>query len=57
MSYPKTLVDFDVLTYNVRGLGDERKRRKIFNYTVCPIKKVSIKNFYSELLKASIHSF
>ena len=32
MSYPKTLVDFDVLTYNVRGLGDERKRRKSFNY-------------------------
>ena len=26
------MVDFDVLTYNVRGLGDERKRRKIFNY-------------------------
>ena len=33
MSYPKTLADFDVLTYNVRGLGHERKRRKIFNYT------------------------
>ena len=32
MGYPKTLVDFDPLTYNVRGLGDERKRRKIFNY-------------------------
>ena len=32
MSYPQTLVDPDALTYNVRGLGDERKRRKIFNY-------------------------
>ena len=32
MSYPKTLVDFDVLTYKVRGLGDEQKRGKIFNY-------------------------
>ena len=32
MSYPKNLVDFEVLTYNVGGLGDERKRRKIFNY-------------------------
>ena len=32
MSYPKTVVDFDVLTYNVRGSGDERKRQKIFNY-------------------------
>ena len=29
----------------------------IFCSTECPIKKVSIKNFYSELLKASIHSF
>ena len=28
MSYLQTLVDFDALTYNVRGLGDERKRRK-----------------------------
>ena len=26
-------------------------------YTGCPIKKVSIKNFYSELLKVSIYSF
>ena len=26
------MVDFDVLTYNIRGLGNERKRRKIFNY-------------------------
>ena len=32
MSYSKTLDDFDVLTYNVRGLGYEPKRRKIFNY-------------------------
>ena len=30
---------------------------KIDNITGCPIKKVSIKNFYSELLKASIYSF
>ena len=27
------------------------------NSTGCPIKKVSIKNFYSELLKASVYSF
>ena len=27
------------------------------NHTECPIKKLSIKNFWSELLTASIHSF
>ena len=26
------MVDFEILSYNTRGLGDERKRRKIFNY-------------------------
>ena len=26
------LVDFEILSYDTRGLGDERKRRKIFNY-------------------------
>lgn len=26
------MVDFSVVSYNVRGLGDEKKRRKIFNY-------------------------
>ena len=29
----------------------------VLYYTGCPIKRVSIKNFYSELLKASVHSF
>ena len=24
--------DFEVVSYNVNGLGDDRKRRKIFNY-------------------------
>ena len=24
--------DFEVASYNVNGLGDDRKRRKIFNY-------------------------
>ena len=26
------MVDFEILSYNTQGLGDERKRRKIFNY-------------------------
>ena len=26
-------LDFDILSLNVRGLGDHTKRRKIFNYT------------------------
>ena len=32
MSQDSNLIDFEVLSYNTRGLGDERKRRKIFNY-------------------------
>ena len=32
MSQNSNPVDFEILTYNTRGLGDERKRRKIFNY-------------------------
>ena len=24
--------DFEVVSYNTNGLGDDRKRRKIFNY-------------------------
>ena len=26
------MCDFEVVSYNVNGLGDDRKRRKIFNY-------------------------
>ena len=26
------MCDFEVVYYNVNGLGDDRKRRKIFNY-------------------------
>ena len=37
--------------------GKGAKANNKDNYTGCPIKKVSIKNFYSELLKASIYSF
>ena len=32
MSQDSNLIDVEVLSYNTRGLGDERKRRKIFNY-------------------------
>ena len=47
----KFLVDFDVLTYNIRGLGDERKRRKVFNY----IKRTRQENlFFSNRLTAPI---
>ena len=27
------MVDFEILSYNTRGIGDEAKRKKIFNYT------------------------
>ena len=26
------VVDFEILSYNVRGIGNERKRKKLFNY-------------------------
>ena len=26
------MVDFEILSYNTRGIGDEGKRKKIFNY-------------------------
>ena len=32
MSQDSNLIDFEVLSYNTRGLGDKRKQRKIFNY-------------------------
>ena len=32
MSQSSNLIDFEVLSYNTTGLGDERKRMKIFNY-------------------------
>ena len=32
MSQDSNLIDFEVLSYNTRGLRDERKWRKIFNY-------------------------
>ena len=30
---------FEVVSYNVNGLGDDRKRRKIFNY----MKRITLK--------------
>ena len=26
------IVDFEILSYNLRGVGNERKRKKLFNY-------------------------
>ena len=40
MSYPKTLVDFDVLTYNVRGLGDERKDENLLTILKEHVRKI-----------------
>ena len=28
----KVMVDFEILSYNTRGIGDEAKRKKIFNF-------------------------
>ena len=30
--FPMSQVDFEVVSHNVNGIGDDRKRRKIFNF-------------------------
>ena len=60
LTYPYRLASFDFLIlkfYKIVALCNYSRSFQTDTYTGCPKKEVSIKNFQSELLTTSIHSF